>query len=84
MNTKLLDELVENGNYLDKMNCVKLQYGLDKLVRDRSDEVRREVAKQGYGLDILINDTDTYVRSVARRVLTYLNERRGTINEPEY
>ena len=59
-------------------------YGLNILVNDSDDNVREEVARQGYGLDILINDTNTYVRSIARRILTYLNEKRGNINEPEY
>ena len=71
--------------YPDVRRAVARQgYGLNILVYDVDREVRIEVARQGYGLDILINDIDTYVRSVARRVLTYLNEKRGNINEPEY
>ena len=62
MNTKLLDELVKNGNCFDKMNCVDLKYGLDVLVHEEGFGIREYIASKGYCLDILVNDTSMDVR----------------------
>lgn len=79
-----LDVLVHEEGFGIREYIASKGYCLDILVNDTSMDVRREVARQGYGLDILINDTNIYVRSMARRILTYLSEKRGNINEPEY
>ena len=38
------------------MHVAWRQYGLEKLIHDKSEEVRWGVACKGYRLDILVND----------------------------
>ena len=44
-------------------------YGLDKLVNDRSANVRYYVAKRGYGIDVLINDENADIRELCQEFL---------------
>ena len=79
-----LDILIKDKDWRIRAAAVKRGCRIDVLINDEDDDVRVTVAQQGYRLDTLINDTNTYVRSVARHILTCLNEKRGNINEPEY
>ena len=49
------------------MFCAKTGYGLDRLVHDKDDDVREEVARQGYGHDILFKDKNVNVRAEVAR-----------------
>ena len=49
-----------------RKEVAKQGYGLEKLVKDPSEDVRVEVAKHGYRLDILEKDESKYVRAEAR------------------
>ena len=82
--TRKLIQKLTGDDYRAKCECVEKDCGLDILIKDKDWRIRAAVASQGYRLDTLINDTNTYVRSVARHILTCLNEKRGNINEPEY
>lgn len=69
---EILDNLINDENWIIRKAVAEQGYRLDKLVDDPSWEVRAEVARQGYGLDKLINDKNPIVRDIAR---TKLNEK---------
>jgi hypothetical protein len=48
--------------------------GLDILLNDKDQRVRRKVARHGYGLDILVKDEDYDVRAEAVKQLKLRNK----------
>ena len=61
------DILVNDIDWVIRLEVAKQGYGLDKLINDEHWFVREEVARQGYCLDILINDKDWHVRKEVAR-----------------
>lgn len=64
-----LDELLNDTNWVIRLELAKIGYGLETLVSDDRWEVREEVAYQGYGLDVLVNDKNEWVCESAKRML---------------
>ena len=56
------DILVNDIDWVIRLEVAKQGYGLDILINDGHWRIRQEVAKQGYGLDKLVNDEDWNVR----------------------
>ena len=53
-----------HGTTAQKLACVNAGIGIDELVKDENETIRREVASKGYKTDILVNDTSPIVRSM--------------------
>lgn len=51
------------GTTAQKLACVNAGIGLDELVKDENEIIRREVASKGYKTNVLVNDTSPIVRS---------------------
>ena len=51
-----------HGTMAQKLACVNAEIGLDELVKDENELVRREVASKGYKTDILVKDPSPNVR----------------------
>lgn len=64
-----LDELLNDTNWVIRLELAKIGYGLETLVSDDRWEVREEVVYQGYGLDILSKDESEWVRKKAQEML---------------
>ena len=70
-----LEDLVNDKDWIIRIEVAIQGYGLDKLIDDINYKVRLEVARQGYGLDKLINDEDYDVRFEASRQLKLRNNK---------
>lgn len=46
-----LDKLVDSENIQDKLEAINKGYGLDKLIKDSSEEVRNAVLATGYRIE---------------------------------
>ena len=53
-----------HGTTAQKLACVNAEIGLDELIKDKNENVRREIASKGYKTNILVNDPSPSVRSV--------------------
>lgn len=51
-----------HGTTAQKLACVNAEIGIDELVNDENELIRREVAGKGYKTDILVNDPSFQVR----------------------